>query len=43
MCCILRPNQLLGDDRFERSEIKDHYTRFELLFWVKLKAPWPIR
>ncbi|KAF1802057.1 hypothetical protein V8B55DRAFT_1377098 [Mucor lusitanicus] len=32
----------IWDDRFDQAEIKEHYTRFEGLFWVKHKAPWPI-
>ncbi|CAO0792178.1 unnamed protein product [Mucor circinelloides] len=32
----------IWDDRFDQAETKEHYTRFELLFWVKHKAPWPI-
>lgn len=33
----------VGDDKFDQSEVKEYYTRYESLFWVKLKAPWPIR
>lgn len=32
----------IWDDRFEQAETKEYYTRFEALFWVKQKAPWPI-
>ncbi|KAI8056537.1 uncharacterized protein B0P05DRAFT_560079 [Gilbertella persicaria] len=32
----------IWDDKYDRSEIKEYYTRYESLFWVKLKAPWPI-
>ncbi|CEP09310.1 hypothetical protein [Parasitella parasitica] len=32
----------IWDSRLDSVEIKERYTRFELLFWVKQKAPWPI-
>lgn len=32
----------IWDDKFDQSEVKEYYTRYESLFWVKLKAPWPI-
>ncbi|KAI8090793.1 hypothetical protein BDF21DRAFT_412178 [Thamnidium elegans] len=32
----------IWDDKFEVSKVLDYYTRYESLFWVKLKAPWPI-
>lgn len=31
-----------GDEKFDVSEVKEVFTCFESLFWVKLKAPWPI-
>ncbi|OBZ90135.1 hypothetical protein A0J61_01826 [Choanephora cucurbitarum] len=32
----------IWDDKYDQSEIKEYYTRYESLLWVKLKAPWPI-
>lgn len=36
-------NKYVGDEKYEESQVKEYYTRYESLFWVKLKAPWPIR
>ncbi|KAI8370250.1 hypothetical protein BD560DRAFT_396853 [Blakeslea trispora] len=32
----------IWDDKYDASEIKEYYTRYESLLWVKLKAPWPV-
>ncbi|KAF7730724.1 hypothetical protein EC973_001673 [Apophysomyces ossiformis] len=32
----------IWDEKYDESEIKELFTAFESLFWVKLKAPWPI-
>ncbi|KAI9025783.1 hypothetical protein CLU79DRAFT_743048 [Phycomyces nitens] len=32
----------IWDERYEVSETKEWFSPFESLFWVKLKAPWPI-
>lgn len=33
----------IWDDKFDSAAIKEVYTRDESFFWVKQKAPWPIR
>ncbi|KAI8064263.1 uncharacterized protein B0P05DRAFT_554754 [Gilbertella persicaria] len=32
----------IWDEKYDTSEIKAMYGRYEALFWVKLKAPWPV-
>ncbi|KAI8642956.1 hypothetical protein BD408DRAFT_365650 [Parasitella parasitica] len=32
----------IWDSRLDSTEVKERYTRFELMFWVKQKAPWPV-
>lgn len=33
---------IIGDEKYEVSEVKEMFTHLESLFWVKLKAPWPV-
>jgi hypothetical protein len=32
----------IGDEKFDRSETKEIYSRYESVFWGKVKTPWPI-
>ncbi|KAI7895592.1 uncharacterized protein EV154DRAFT_495395 [Mucor mucedo] len=32
----------IWDEKFDESKVLEYYSRYESLFWVKLKAPWPI-
>ncbi|KAI8389333.1 hypothetical protein BD560DRAFT_381326 [Blakeslea trispora] len=32
----------MWDEKYDTSEIKKMYGRYESLFWVKMKAPWPV-
>ncbi|KAI7877166.1 Bet v1-like protein [Lichtheimia hyalospora FSU 10163] len=32
----------IWDEKYEVSEVKEMFTHLESLFWVKLKAPWPV-
>ncbi|KAI8355088.1 hypothetical protein EDC96DRAFT_516251 [Choanephora cucurbitarum] len=32
----------MWDEKYDSSEIKMMYSRYESLFWVKMKAPWPV-
>ncbi|KAI7854980.1 hypothetical protein BDC45DRAFT_556858 [Circinella umbellata] len=32
----------IWDEKFDTSEVKEMFTPLESLFWVKLKAPWPV-
>ncbi|KAG1138466.1 hypothetical protein G6F37_004766 [Rhizopus arrhizus] len=40
--CTLPGCRKIWDDKFDASEVKAWYSRYETLFWTKLKAPWPI-
>lgn len=31
-----------GDEKFDTSEIKQMFSKYESLFWCKLKTPWPV-
>ncbi|ORE18874.1 Bet v1-like protein [Rhizopus microsporus] len=39
---FVHPIVCLGDEKYDTSEIKQLYSRYESLFWTKLKTPWPI-
>ncbi|KAG0173704.1 hypothetical protein DFQ28_008297 [Apophysomyces sp. BC1034] len=32
----------IWDEKYDVSEVKELFTVYESLFWVKLKAPWPV-
>ncbi|KAI8149039.1 hypothetical protein BJV82DRAFT_550385 [Fennellomyces sp. T-0311] len=32
----------IWDEKYDVSEVKEMFSPFESLFWVKLKAPWPV-
>ncbi|KAI9488733.1 hypothetical protein BDB00DRAFT_771944 [Zychaea mexicana] len=32
----------IWDEKFDSSEVKEMFTHLESIFWVKLKAPWPV-
>ncbi|KAI8343726.1 hypothetical protein BC941DRAFT_343159 [Chlamydoabsidia padenii] len=32
----------IWDEKYHSSEIKETFTRYEYLFWVRLSTPWPI-
>lgn len=32
----------IWDEKFDSSDVKQMYSRFESLFWAKVKTPWPI-
>ncbi|KAI9484868.1 hypothetical protein BDB00DRAFT_852941 [Zychaea mexicana] len=39
---VLPGCRAVWDEQFDTSDIKELYTRYESLFWVKMKAPWPV-
>ncbi|KAI8141051.1 hypothetical protein BJV82DRAFT_620648 [Fennellomyces sp. T-0311] len=39
---ILPGCRKMWDEPFDASDIRELYTRYETLFWCKLKAPWPV-
>ncbi|KAI9320525.1 hypothetical protein BX666DRAFT_1204476 [Dichotomocladium elegans] len=32
----------IWDEKYDSSEVKEMFTHLESLFWVKIKAPWPV-
>ncbi|CEG64380.1 hypothetical protein RMATCC62417_01360 [Rhizopus microsporus] len=40
--CTFPGCRKIWDEKYDTSEIKQLYNRFESLFWTKLKTPWPI-